>query len=66
MIKLINGPYNGIELEDSGAVRLNMALGFKPGHLSGNAIYEPNEDRTLAFWLTNEWDGTIEETIIPF
>ncbi len=62
-IKLINGPYNGREIEDSGAVKFLMGLGNKVGDRCGMSIYEPNPERTLAFWLQNDWDGTIDDII---
>jgi hypothetical protein len=65
-IKLINGPYNGQEIEDSGEVVIRMGIssdGETPGATIGDAIYEPNEDRALAFWNGNDWLGTLEEVI---
>ena len=37
--------------------------GEKPGSKIGHATYEPNEDRTTAFWLGNTWEGTLDEQI---
>lgn len=54
-MKLIGGPYNGREIEDSGAVIVRMALA--DADKLGMATYEPNQDRTLAFWVGNEWHG---------
>ena len=66
-MKLIGGPYNDREIDDCGAVTLQMCIWdggvSKLGVNTGIAIYEPNEDRTLAFWLTNKWLGTIEGII---
>lgn len=66
-MKLINGPYDGREIEDLGSVVVRMAVydgGLIPGATIGEAIYEPNETRELAFWSDNRWMGTLEE-IIP-
>ncbi len=66
LIKLINGPYNNREIEDSGAVVFVMGIWTKGkviGTELGEATYEPNEDRTLAFWVGNTWLGTLEEVI---
>lgn len=66
-MNLIGGPYDGREIEDSGAVRLRMAITEdgteRKGVKCGTAIYEPSEDRSTAFWLQNTWDGTLEEVI---
>lgn len=65
-IKLINGPYNGREIEDSGAVTIRMCVstdGETPGAPVGDAIYEPNGDRSLAFWSGNDWLGILEDVI---
>lgn len=66
MITLINGPYNGRQIEDSGAVSIRMAIydgGETQGAKIGHATYEPNEERTAAFWLGNTWEGTLDEQI---
>lgn len=66
-MKLINGPYNGREVEDYGMVKLRMAIfdgGQVKGAKLGEAIYLPNEKRDIAFWDENIWLGTLEE-IIP-
>lgn len=63
-IKLINGPFNGVEIEDSGAAAYHIGMGSKPGDRCGFAIYEPNKERTHAFWLDNKWEGTIDQ-ILP-
>lgn len=65
-IALINGPYDGREIEDSGAVRIRMGVstdGDNIGAAIGEAVYEPNPERTLAFWSNNLWKGTLEEVI---
>ena len=65
-MKLINGPYNGREIADSGACTIRMALssnGNTPGAKLGEAIYEPSDDRTQAYWSGNNWLGTLEETV---
>lgn len=66
-MKLIGGPYNGREIEDSGAVRLRMAITEDGTELQGvkcgTAVYEPSEDHSHAFWSHNTWDGTLEEVI---
>jgi hypothetical protein len=65
-IQLINGPWDKREIEDLGQVVIRMVIaeqyekdGKTPvkGVRIGSAIYEPSEDRTLAFWLENSWDG---------
>jgi crotonobetainyl-CoA:carnitine CoA-transferase CaiB-like acyl-CoA transferase len=63
-IKLVGGPYNGRVIADCGAVVIKMCIYDGPprkGVRCGVAHYEPNEDRTMAFFLTNEWDGILEE-----
>jgi hypothetical protein len=63
---LVNGPYNGREIDDSGAAVIRMALstnGQTPGAKIGTALYEPKPDRSVAFWDRNEWCGTLDETI---
>lgn len=66
-IKLIGGPWNGKEIEDRGAVTIKMCI-YDPeervGAMTGEAIYEPDENRENAFWLTNKWLGKIHG-IIP-
>ena len=67
-IKLINGPYDGRVIDDSGSVLICMALstdGETPGAKIGSAIYGPSGDRACAFWEGNEWLGTLVEVIIP-
>jgi hypothetical protein len=67
MIVLINGPYNGREIEDSGAVVIRMAVydgGNRVGAKTGEAIYEPSEDGRRAFYSDTKWLGIIEE-IVP-
>lgn len=67
-MKLIGGPYEGREIEDSGAVTIQMVItedgSFAKGVRCGTALYEPSEDRVSAFWSHNTWDGTLEG-IIP-
>jgi len=59
---LINGPYNGREIEDAGTVTLAMCI-YDPcecvGAIGGIARYEPSPDRSLAFWEGNTWSGPI-------
>jgi hypothetical protein len=59
---LINGPYNGREIEDAGTVVVNMCI-YDPcqrvGSIGGIARYEPSADRSLAFWEGNTWSGPI-------
>jgi len=65
-IQLEGGPYNGREIEDSGACVIRMALTAKRGKKLiniGDANYIPNEDRSLAFWDGNEWLGELVTTI---
>lgn len=61
-ITLINGPYNDYVIEDSGTVLIRMAV-YDPaqviGARVGDAIYEPNKERTLAFFNRNVWHGTL-------
>lgn len=66
-MKLINGPYNGREIEDSGTVVVNLCIydgGERVGAIGGIARYEPSADRSMAFWEGNTWNGKIEG-IIP-
>lgn len=61
-IQLVNGPYDGRMLDDSGAVVIRLALssdGTVEGAMLGEACYEPNAERTLAFWEGNHWLGTL-------
>lgn len=61
-ITLVGGPYNGREIEDSGAVEIRMGLskdGRNIGAEIGEAIYEPNPERTHAFWRDNNWIGRL-------
>lgn len=66
-MKLINGPYNGRQIDDSGAVVLRMCITedgtSRRGVMCGTAIYEPGTDRAAAFWSHNEWDGRLEAVI---
>lgn len=65
-ILLINGPYNGREIDDCGAVVIKMTLstdGENRGAQIGEARYEPNDKRTMAFWEGNTWLGTLEGVI---
>lgn len=66
MIVLRGGPWDGMRLDDSGAEVIQMCVATKydetglraaKGAKVGRAIYEPNEERTEAFWLENKWDG---------
>jgi hypothetical protein len=54
---LINGPYNGREIEDAGTVEIRM--GIRDGDMVGHALYEPSVDRRLAFFEGNTWLGKI-------
>ena len=67
MITLHGGPYNGRCIEDLGMVQIKMGIAERwpqqPGDESGFAVYEPNKDRTRAFWLVNVWDGKHVENI---
>lgn len=65
-VKLINGPYNGREIEDSGADPIRMGIydhTKPPGVSIGMAIYIPGEGRECAFWDGNDWAGKLDETI---
>lgn len=65
-IKLINGPYNGREIEDVGTVIIRMDVstnGEMPGATIGDATYEPNDDRSLSFWNGSDWIGNLEAVI---
>jgi hypothetical protein len=57
---LINGPLNGVEIEDLGTVTQKLSI-HKPrpdGAIEcGYSIYEPTQDRALSFWRENVWDG---------
>lgn len=57
---LINGPFNGMEIDDLGTVTQKLSL-HKPrrdGAIEcGYAIYEPSLDRSRSFWRENLWDG---------
>ncbi len=66
MITLINGPYNGRQIEDSGADPIRMAIYDDTkgeGAVIGSATYIPGEGRERAFWDGNEWHGKLIETI---
>jgi hypothetical protein len=69
MIALINGPWDGRSIEDSGSAIIRMGIyeSGMPiiGEHEGQAIYEPANDRTKAFWSHNDWLGIVEE-IIPW
>jgi len=63
-MQLEGGPWNGLEIEDSGTVAIRIGIATKwrngfpaIGYPSGSAIYEPSEDRSRAFWAGNQWDG---------
>jgi hypothetical protein len=59
---LINGPYNGRQIEDSGTVIVSMSVydgGYRVGAKLGTARYEPSVDRRLAFWEGNTWHGEL-------
>lgn len=60
-ITLINGPLNGTRIKDLGTVQIQMPLreGQEAGARIGTSIYEPNEDRSLAFFLENQWHGKL-------
>jgi crotonobetainyl-CoA:carnitine CoA-transferase CaiB-like acyl-CoA transferase len=65
-ILLINGPWNGREIEDLGASVIRMVLydgGEVAGSTVGESIYEPDESRDMAFWLNNNWLGTLGGSI---
>lgn len=66
-IELVSGPYNGRRIEDLGTVAIRMEIAERwpqqDGDKCGAAVYEPNAERTHAFWLNNVWDGTHVETI---
>ena len=66
-IELAGGPHNGRHIEDRGTVAIKMWIAQQwpmvEGTPCGFAVYEPNADRTHAFWLENVWDGTYVETI---
>lgn len=61
-ITLIGGPCHSRQIQDLGTTRQKIAI-YRPApsqHTeAGYAIYEPSHDRTLSFWLTNLWDGSI-------
>lgn len=62
MIKLFNGPYNNIEIEDSGAVIIKMAIYDRQGPKLtkiGYAEYLPTAKREAAFWDGNAWLGEL-------
>jgi len=66
-IELTGGPYHGRRIQDRGTVCIRMEVSERwpqqEGDKCGFAIYEPNGERTHAFWLENKWDGTHVETI---
>lgn len=65
---LINGPYNGRAIEDSGVCVLRMVIydgGQVVGAIIGEAIYEPDKNRKRAFWSENNWLGTLEGSVQP-
>lgn len=66
MITLVNGPYNGRYIDDSGADPIRMCVYDRtPGRdvEVGVAIYLPDADRQFAFWDGNDWQGKLVETI---
>lgn len=66
MIKLINGPWNGKEIEDSGADPIRMGIcKQKEGsaYCVGTATYIPGDGRKRAFWDENEWHGELIQVI---
>lgn len=67
MITLINGPYNGAQIEDMGTDPIRMSLYDRtqgPDVLIGFAYYIPGDQRARAFWDGNYWEGKLVE-IIP-
>lgn len=70
IVTLINGPYNGRQIEDSGADPIRMGIYDNtnpPGVTIGAAIYRRfpmfSPDGAQAFWDGNEWAGKLDETI---
>lgn len=69
-LELIGGSYNGRKIPDRGKVviRLGIAKQWRNGRPAvgtevGFARYEPSADRTKAFFLDNQWEGTCESVI---
>lgn len=65
-MKLINGPYDGREIEDLGSAIVRMCIydgGQVAGATIGEAIYEPDQTRERAFWSDNNWLGILEGVI---
>ena len=71
---LRNGPCDNKRVEDLGRPVIKIAIASKwirtengprpaRGAKTGVAIYEPSKDRTEAFWLSNEWHGTVEGNV---
>jgi len=63
-IQLHGGPWNNKQVEDLGFDVLLMAIATKwegskaaAGARIGSAVYEPSDDRKVAFWLENQWEG---------
>lgn len=69
LIRLFGGPYNGVCTFDLDHVVMRLGV-YRPmagGEMEcGDAIYEPTEDRTQAFWLENRWSGMQFIDRIPF
>lgn len=70
MMRLIGGPWNNRIIHDvvgSGVQCMPIYSSFDrdnkplPGCKYGYANYEPNEERTHSFWLSNEWVGIFEK-----
>lgn len=61
MITFHGGPKNGLVADDLGhatprfCIRRQSHPNSRPE--CGYAIYEPSEDRSVAFWSHNEWPG---------
>ncbi|MFA5265907.1 MAG: hypothetical protein WC378_18965 [Opitutaceae bacterium] len=66
-ILLVGGPYNGRRIADIGTVIIKMEIAAKwplvEGTPCGDAVYEPNAERTHAFWVGNDWNCTHVATI---
>lgn len=62
-ITLLNGPYNNVQIDDSGAVIIKMGIKNKRTNYIGDALYEPDENRICAYWLGNEWLGILQKEI---
>lgn len=57
MIELCCGPFNGKKIKDLGTTLIKMS--FEMNGKSFLSVYEPSEDRKLAFFLENQEDGEI-------